>query len=46
MQYYTLKDVEDRPQDTYLKQEMRRVAEAVLLAIDPEMEIALQGGGD
>lgn len=39
LQHHAVKSANPRPADGYLKQEMRRVAEAVLVAIDPDMAV-------
>jgi hypothetical protein len=39
LQHHSVKSATPRPADSYLKQEMRRVAEAVLVAIDPDIDV-------
>ena len=40
LQQHSLKNTEPRPSDDYLTGEMRRVSEAVLVAIDPDVDVA------
>jgi phenylpropionate dioxygenase-like ring-hydroxylating dioxygenase large terminal subunit len=39
LQHHSVQSADPRPSDSYLKQEMRRVAEAILVAIDPDIDV-------
>lgn len=42
LQHHELKNTEPRPDETYEKAEKQRLAEAVLVAIDPDVDVAME----
>lgn len=42
LQSYEIKTMEDKPNEGWLKRELARMAEAVLLAIDPDVDLAME----
>ena len=42
LQQHALKQTEPKPSDSYLRDEMRRVAEAVLVVINPDVDVAAE----
>lgn len=44
LQHHEMKSADPRPSDLYLKRELQRMAEAVLVAIDPDADVASAAG--